>query len=514
MKRVLAILLCLTMMLSVSACKPDNITYPSVITPNDQTDTPQEQPEEPVENTDPAPQQPEEEEEPAIDKLPQEEPLPEEKTEEQPEETPDASLPSEGEEITPAEPDYLIKSPLAGEGIQFSKTAGSTLSLSGLVKDSQSLSPLANRTIVVYTADDTPAFYYTNEKGHSVSEWEWMKLIAAEQGFMLKYEVKNKATSLKAQRTALYAGQKLSLIQMQADELGVGMTLSRPAIDHLNTEITPFGISKGVLTQSNYTLFAPMGNINAIWYNPARVPAAAEPATLAQTNQWTVEQYKTIHAAAISQSVVPLQMGEILAWATLSGKSPLTLLEGKLDSNIHAAAVQEVWSLLRTTNQELTAFVPVPEVTYSLSAGNVAMAYTAIPDAAKDLTYRFAPLPAMTEGAAGTVTYTGTFLALPKYRVSEEEDHAALTFAELWCNRYTETLAGKLQALGVVGNSYNAFINMAEAQGYLILHQPKIEELTATYLQGLTDPLIDMEEAYSAVRNSVNNLITTQNIYY
>ncbi|MBQ7935678.1 MAG: hypothetical protein IJ333_04950 [Clostridia bacterium] len=493
MKRILAILLCLCLTLGVAACKPDNITYPTVIqTPGQSAE---------VTDSDPTDKETPTEEEP----LPEEEPAADETA---------AELPNETTEETPAA-EVPHSNPLAAETFTPSKGVPGTLSLSGKVlPGSAAVSPLTNRTIVIYTADGTPAFSYTNEKGNAVTEWQWMEQLAEEQGFILKYSIKNKAVSLKAQRTALYAGKKLSLVQMDADELGVGMTLCRSATDYIDEAVSSFGISGAILNASNQTLFAPVGNIKALWYNPALLPQETDPAAMAAANQWTVEQFKAIYNDSVSKSALPLEMEDPLAWATLSGRSPLTLLDGKLDSNLYARVTRDAFSVLRTMNEELPDFTPVPDTVYSLANNNVTMAYTAIPTAAKEVTLTFAPLPALETETPGTVTYTGTYFGLPKYETDEESAKAALTFAELWCNRYTEVLAGKLQALGIKGSTYETYTSMAENQGHLILRQPEIEEAAATYLQGLTDPLIDMDEAYSVAQSKIENIITVQNLYY
>ena len=514
MKRVVAILLCLCMVVGITACKPDDITYPTVITDPDQQQTPQ-QPEESAPSEQPDGQQPQEsepQEEPADDQPDQkaddqDTPQPEEPVETKKE--PDQEEPQDQEqpEVAPA------LNPLAADGFTPATGVTNTLTQNGLVIADPTAKPLAGRTITIYTADDTPAFYYTDEKGKTRSEWDWWIQLAEQEGFVLKYSIKDAAVSLKAQRTALYAGQKLSLIQLTADQLGEGMTLAQSAGDRINLDFAGLGVSKAVLEQSARKLFAPVGNVNALWYNNALMPENADPATLSTNREWTVEQFKTVQSQA-KEGIMPFYMSETLAWATLSGKSPLTLADGKLDSNINAIATRAVWTLLREANRELPVFTPAENTEYSLKAGTLAMAYTAVPDAVSEMKLQYAPLPATKADKDGTVTYTGTFMALPKYEADEAALSAALTFAELWCNRYTEVLAGKLKALGVVGAAYEAYTAMAENQGHLILHQPAIEAAVETYLKGLTDPLIDMDDAYSAVRNRITNIITTQNLYY
>ncbi len=500
MKRILAILLCFCLAFGVSACKPDNITYPAVI----QTPGSAEEVKDPDLTKEPAVEAPLPEETPKEE--PKEEPAPEEPVKEE-EEASAETKPGTAETVP-------LLNPLAVETFAPSKTFHSTLPLSGMILPGASVNPLTNRTIVIYTADSTPAFSYADEKGRTVTEWDWMKELAAEQGFFLKYSIKNKNVSLKAQRTALYAGQKLSLVQMRAEELGVGMTLSRSAADLIDPAVQSFGVSGAILKNSNRTLFAPVGNINALWYNPALLPQETDPAALAAANQWTVEQFKAVYTDSVSKSAKPLVMEQTIAWATLSGKSPLTLLEGKLDSNLYSRATRDTFATLRALFQELPAFVGVPNTEYALAKNNITMAYTAIPDAAKDVTLTFAPLPAPEEGTPGTVTYTGTFFALPKFNEDPETSKAALTFAEHWCNRYTEALAGKLQALGIKGSAYEAYTNMAENQGALIFHHPEIEALAAPYLKGLSDPNVDMDEAYRSVQDQINNIIAVQNRYY
>ena len=497
MKRILALFLCLCLALSVSACKPDNIKAPAPIIDPDteqtqapEADAPQEEQNESEETPKTPPAEEEKEEAPADD-------VAEVSAAEPAEQTPPVSL-----------------NPLAAETFVPSKVVENTLPLTEFVNTQMAVSVLENRTLTFYTADDVPAFTYLDEKGKSVTEWKWMQELAAKQGFILKYSIKDESVSLKAQRTALYAGKKLSLVQLNADEAGVGLSLTRSAAGYINKEVSVFGISKNMLTQSADTLFAPVGNVNALWYNTALMPADTDPAALAAQNAWSLEKFKAVYSHAISLSAQPLEMKENLAWGALSGKSPLTLLNGKLDSNLNAKATRDVWSKLQAAEGELFEFVPVPEVEYSLKAGNRAMQYSPLPDASKDVTLSYAPLPSAEEGGIGAVTYVGTYFALPKYHVDDDNARAALTFVEYWCNRYAETIAAKLKDLGVSGGAYEAYVSMAETQGHLILHHPKLEEAALPYLEGIKDPAANLDTLYRNVKTKVEGLITLQNLYY
>ena len=487
MKRFLAVLLCLAMIFSVTACKPDNITYPSQI--KDPTEIGEEET--------PAVDTPEQPEETAPEK-----PDREEETQIKDADTP-AEEPKEEAEEAP------LANPLAAEDFTPGTGTASALEISGMIKPGEAISALKNRTIEIYTADSQPAFSYQDKKGGTVTEWQWMEHLAEENGFLLKYSVKNRNVSVKAQRVALYAGKKLSLLQMTAEQLGDGLTLAASAADLLNTDVPSFGISKTILEQSDYKLFAPVGNAETLWYDPALMPKEADPEALTTTKKWTVEQFKTICDNA--QGVQRLKMGDLLPWATLSGRSPLTLLDGKLDSNINAGATRAVWSVLKAW--DLNALrAPLSES--QEQPATALFTYTDTPSIAEGMTLKYAPLPALEEGAAGTVTYAGTFFALPKYEKDSETRRAALNFAELWCNRYTEARAGVLQTLGLRGAAYQQYCHMVEAQGKLILRSPEIENAAEDYLSGLTDPKVDMVAAYEKVRSKIDGLIAARNLYY
>ncbi len=475
LKRILAILLCAVLILcATTACKPDNIQYPSEII------DPTQQPSEP----DPAPQEGEEEQNPEI------------------------PLPEDPEESAP------VANPLAAADFAPSADVASALTASGIIKPGKAANVLKNRTIILYTAAGDPAFSYVNQAGKTVTEWDWMKQLAEQEGFMLKLYRKNAAVSLKSQRVALLAGQKLSLVQMRATDLAAGLTLCRSAEDYLDMNAQTFGISKAVLKQSGYKLFAPVGQAQSLWYSAALMPADIDPLALSKENKWTLDSFKTVYSHAAANNALPLLMQDELPWATLSGKSPLTLLEGKLDSNITAKATREVWVKLQALRGELPAVALSAESAYGLKNNNTAMAFTDTPQMEKEGAYRYAPLPALQEGTAGTVTYSGTFFGLPKYHAEEEHTLAALTFAELWCNRYSEVRAGQLKALGVAGEDYVNYINMAEQNGHLILRDAAIEEKAKNYLNGLNDQTVDMEKAYKETQEAITPLIERYNLYY
>lgn len=504
MKRILALLLCLVMALSITACKPDNIKYPVEITDPQQQDQVENTPETDQE----AANQPESEETPSENEeqentKPEEEPKEEEETPEEPQKEEEAE--DESEEEAPAAP----QSPLAEETFVPSREVAGTLPLSGIIKPGDAVSALKNRTITLYTADSQPAFQYIDKNNKPVTEWEWMDQLAKENGFLLKRQVKSNAVSLKAQRVALFSGQKLSLIQMVASELGNGMTLAASAEQFLNKETPTFGISKAVLEQSNYKLFAPVGNVESFWYDPTALPENTDLQALNTEKKWTVQQFKDLCEG--SEAAQRLKMADPLPWATLSGRSPLTLLDGKLDSNLNAAVTREVWTKVKEL--DLNA-LNLPREKAEETEETTLFAYTATPTPAEGKTLNYLPLPALKEETAGTVTFTGTFLALPKYEEDAETLRAALTFAELWCNRYAEVRAGFMQSLGIKGADYQAYCHMAETQGVLILDVPEIRKTAETYLSGLTDPAIDMTSAYEEIRNRINGLIAARNLYY
>lgn len=528
MKRIFSVLLCLALMFSITACKPDNITYPTEIVDPDAEQTQNNQAvEETTPAEDPATQEntpveetPEADTPQVTDDNPEEAPAEPETTGETQETANETSAEEQVNDPEPAEQTTAdgeetkqTTNPLAAEAFKPTTGAMPTLTTSGLIKPSVAVSALKNRTITLYTAGDQPAFSYVDENGATVNEWEWMTKIAAENGFMMKYSVKSSSISVKAQRIALYAGKKLSLLQFGAQDLAAGMTLAASAAAHLDTAAQSYGISKAVLTQSDYKLFSPVGNAESLWYNTALMPEGTDPQTLSQANSWTVEQFKTVCDAAAEKKALPLIMEKNLVWATLSGKSPLTMLDGKLDSNINARATREVWSAVKEL--DLTALTTAEGSNdLTLKNGTAAFEYTATPETAEGIALNYAPLPALKEGTAGTVTFTGTFLALPKYETAEEAIHAALAFAELWCNRYSETRAAQLQALGVSGAAYQSYCDMAEANGQLILWDAAIEEAVNTYLSGLTNAEVDMDAAYEQAKDRVNALITARNIYY
>ncbi len=478
MKRIIPLLLCLALLLcGMTACKPDNITYPSEIT-------------DPDENTG--------EDTPVVGK-------PTEDPEDLPAEDPGAT-----EDPAPEQP---TDHPFTAEGFVPSVGTATSLPIGGFIKDVAAAEALKEKTITLYTAREEAAFNYVNKKGATVTEWDWMKAIAAEYGFTVKISVKSADLSLKSQRVALMAGKDLSVLQLRKEDLAQGMTLARSAADQLDKKIATFGISNAVLTQSNDTLFAPVGYADALWYNPALMPAEADPSTLAKENKWTVAAFKAVYENAVANNAEPLQMSA-LPWATLSGKSPLTLAEGKLDHNLYAKDTRDAFEKIREVFTTLPAFTPAEDTTYNLKFGNTAMAYTALPERGEKATVTYAPLPTLEEGAAGTVTFSGTFMALPKYAADEAADGAALAFIELWCNRFTEAHAGTLMELGLTAEDYVNYTNFAEQNGLLILYSPEIETLSETYLSGLFDAAVDMEKEYDAIKTKLSALITRHNLYY
>ncbi|MBR2012910.1 MAG: hypothetical protein IJ995_01680 [Clostridia bacterium] len=489
MKRVIAILLCLLLVLGgTTACKPDTLTHPVAVT--DPDNQPQEQ------ETEKQPQDKEE-----TPKVEQPEEAPDENTEEQPETE---------EQPTQAAP---LNHPFAAEGFKPSTETEGTLKLSGLTKNTDPAATLKGRTISLYTAADQPTFSYVNQEGIAVSEWDWMKAMAEAYGFTLKLTVKKAETSLKAQRVALFAGKKLSLLQFGEKDLAAAMTLAQSAEDYLDETAATDGVSKAVLEQSKKTLFAPKGMVSSLWYNKGLMPQETDPAALAKEKKWTIDTYKAIRDASAENGILPQVADDELAWITLSGKSPLTLLDGKLDSNLNAKTTRELWADLKDLRAEFKTFTPADGVEYSLQAGNAAMTFTATPERGEEQTLQAAPLPAMKEGTAGTVTFAGTFMALPRYQ-SKKDAPAALTFAETWCNRYAEARAAELFALGMSAEDYVNYVAFAEENGHLIFRSAEIETLAENLLKGAWDPAINQEQEYSKIRTQLNALIDRHNLYY
>lgn len=516
MKRIFSILLCLALVLSVTACKPDNITYPvEIIDPNDQPSekapSGKEEQQDPSEAPKPDEQEGAEKEDPKTEAPAADGKEQTENAESKPKA--DANTVEDQKEPDPkpteAPSAAPIVNPLADEAFVPSTEVAGALTPSGMIKPGAAVSALKNRTISLYTADQH-AFTYLDKNGKPVNEWEWMEHLAKENGFLLKRQVKNADVSIKAQRVALFSGQKLSLVQITARELGNGMTLAASAANLLDPAIQSFGISKSILAKSDYKLFAPVGNIESLWYDAAAMPEGTDPNALSVEKKWTVEQFKNLSKGA--QKAQALKMENLLPWATLSGRSPLTLLDGKLDSNINAGVTRTVWDELKKL--DMAALTASPAVAEGEQSVAPLFTYTDTPAVAEGQTLRYAPLPTLKEGESGTATYSGTFLALPKYEQDAEALRAALTFAELWCNRYTEVRAAALQTLGIKGADYQAYCNFAESQGVLILYTPEIQKTAETYLSGLVDPTVDMPAAYDAIKPTIDGLIAARNLYY
>jgi hypothetical protein len=403
--------------------------------------------------------------------------------------------------------------PLASETFKPAVEVNPTLSISGFTQCSDPKAALKDQTISLYTASDRAAFNYVNRDGEIVSEWDWMKMMAEGYNFHLKLTVKPAAVSLKTQRVAVYSGKELSLLQFGGQDLAAGMTIAKSAEKFLNSNVETFGISKSVLAQSKNTYFAPVGNVKSLWYNPKLVPADGDPFTLSGENKWALDTFKTASLFAANKGVTPLIMSDDLAWATLSGKSPLTLLDGKLDSNIHSKATREVWDQISALRKEVPA--SGENNTAALKNSTAAMEFTEAPTLGKNITLKYAPLPAAQTGTAGTVVYSGTFMALPRVEMTEQQTLAALAFAELWCNRFTEARLGALQTLGVSGKNYVNYVAMAEQQGQLIFRSEEIDAAIKPYLAGLSDEAINMESVYeSEVKDPLNSLVTRFNLYY
>lgn len=519
MKRILAILLCVALIAVIPACKPDNIQYPSeIIDPQEQEIlTPDLKEEEEQAPQDTPSDNPSSEEE----QKPEEESSSEESTQGQQEEpsSEEASQGQEGEssqeEESSQEAEELLApvNPLAADGFIPSTNTASALQASGLIKKSSELSVLKNRTISFYTADDTPAFFYTDSKGKRLSEWDWMKAYADESSFLVEYSIKPAAVSAKAQRVALFAGKKLSLIQLHSSDLAAGLTLTRPATAFLDLENQSFGISKAVLAQSANRLFAPIGNVDSLWYNKALV-GESDPATLQQQGQWTIAAFQSLATANAEKKILPLQMESALPWAAIGGRSPIGLKEGKLSTYINGDNSRLVWAALQKMNKEIPTFLKDEDLSYSLKDGTVLMQYTTLPEKASEMALGYAPLPALTEASAPAVTFSGAFFALPKYEDGESATLAALTFAESWCNRYTEARAAQLQPFGIQGAEYQKYADLAEQKGMLILGSSTIEEMVKTYLKGITDDSINMATAYGNVITKLYAYVATQNLYY
>ena len=366
------------------------------------------------------------------------------------------------------------------------------------------------------TADETPAFQYSDARGRTVTEWEWLKKICEENGARFKYTVKNAAVSVKAQRAALYAGLPLSLIQLSEKDLGVGLTLTaKVSEEDLDNAETSFGVSRAVFTQSNRRLFAPRGMFSSFWYDITELTGETDPQNALETGEWTLERYTAVYNDAARRGLQPLALSDPLVWATVGGKSPLTLLDDKLDHNIHARVVREVWSALRAANKGLSAFEPDEKIPYSLKEGTLALEYTDLPEPGKKQSLQWIGLPSLAKNGENPVTFTGTCLALPRWGLGAEQRLASLVLAELWCNRFTEIRTAALAECGVSGEAYKEYVDYGEAHGYLILHNRTIEKLAEPYLACLNDPAPDMEEIWtSTCKIPIDNYIETQNLFY
>ena len=376
-----------------------------------------------------------------------------------------------------------------GVGVSFD------IDTTGFVKNNIKLADLKGKTFIMVTSIDVPFFNYKDEKGNTISEWDWWDAMREEYGLKIKYIKTALNDSIAKNLTYQSSGKQVDLVPTHRSYFPQWMNLSQPLDPYVNTKL--LGNSPGVdlrtIEQSKwggtYRCIAPIGAVDVMWYNATMVEQLGlkDPYTTWKEGKWDWTAWKNFATSvpyqgptgktlcAWSQS----EADAIVFWPYTTGvelfRSDPDSKEPKLINNFNDPQVAKALVFIAETGKSLDGLSrrlssdPENEM---YTTGTVIMMNTmylckdySSSDFAMSQKYKWVPYPRCPEkgGVEVAMSYGATMMLPRKMKVQKNAPYA-VKFMELWANRFTEAIfdfqkAGHLQFNYAQRKEYYEFVS-------------------------------------------------------
>lgn len=380
------------------------------------------------------------------------------------------------------------QNPLINRDKQQNKTALPSFNIddTGFVRAGTKLTDLRSKTLSFYTADNFAAWSYRNEKGQTVDEWEWFKLLKSELGLNIKYTVKQHTESTTAALTAMNAGAPCDIIYSNHVVFPSTLCISRSITDLIN--INNLGSSPGVCKKTmdickwgnTLRLVSPIGCVDVLWYNQtlAQQMGLSDPHVMWESGVWNWNTFRKFLLSVPASAKDGERLCAFVEWphnASYIWPSTNGCVYIKIDAENSVPAIANAWDSPKTVEawefitgvhnsvnfgtgdgeEGLeTAHLGLYEGTTLMSATMYTQVYRDT-EYSKNIQLNWVPYPRSTnESGEEICQFYGFGMMLPQKTVNEYNVNIALKFMELWATRFTESLFDNLHTFEYYSFNY------------------------------------------------------------
>ena len=430
------------------------------------------------------------------------------------------------------------------------------LDTTGFVKNNVKLADLKGKTFTFFTAEGKDNFYYTDENGKMIGEWEWFKALKKELGLTIVYHESHHNKSHSQIMTYMNAGKSLDLIPTHVGGMPLYLKMCQalnpyvnlqnignsPGVDEMTLEETKYG--------NEYHCIAPIGAADMLVYNQSLVEELnlEDPHTLWQQDKWDWNAYKSFLTSipttiggkplfATSCPVnswwyaYPLTNGVTIVDLDPNSKE-LKLVNNWLDDRaidaltFYADIIKNVKDTATPADGETlkteASYGRLFDGTLVMSNRVWLMTDQADNDYARNRQYNWVPFPKGTgESGRYAVHSYGLTMTIPTIVKNKQNIPCAVKFAELWANRCTEALFDYFEEQPHINFSYaqkKEYFEFCVKNTYFALQMNEWRNLSGENLKAMRDsatgyiwaacyPEINMATKHREVANVVDAAI-------
>ena len=359
------------------------------------------------------------------------------------------------------------------------------------VRSGTKLADLKGKTVVFFTADNFAAWSYRNNKGETIDEWTWFKLLKSEWGLNVKYTVNQHAQSTNNALAAMNAGKQLDIVYSNHVVFPMSISISRTITDFVN--INNLGSSPGVCKRTmdlcqwggSLRLISPIGCVDVLWYNQtmAQELGLPDPHIQWENGKWNWDTFKNFLVSAPKTTKAGKNLTAFVQWphnASYIWPSTNGCVYIEIDTENRSPSLINRWNDPKTlaawefitgvsnsiafgsnNSADYTGENDLKSVHLGLYEGTTLMSATMYTQVYRDTEYsknvqiNWVPYPKSTTGTGQEICqYYGFGMMLPKKTIKEDNVPIALKFAELWATRFTEAIFDNLQVFEYYSLNY------------------------------------------------------------
>lgn len=397
------------------------------------------------------------------------------------------------------------KNPLINRDRQNNKKAMPSFDIddTGFVADGTKLKDLAGKELRFYTGDDFAAWSYRDDKGETIDEWAWFKMLKKELRLTIKTTVSSHYKSAEDALKAMNAGKQIDVVYSSHVIYPAALCISRSITELIS--INNIGSSPGVCKTTmdickwgnTYRVIAPIGEVDVLWYNATLTQelGLADPHKMWEADKWNWDNFKAYMLSAPKKTKNGEPLISITQWpANTAYIWPCTNDSPRIyiDANASKPSLINNWDNPKTMEaleficeiHNTTNFGKEGGVAYrGLFLGTTLMSATMYTQVYYDTEYskhvqiNWVPYPKKTpktlsqkqaeintkfansevKPAAshdGIAQFSGFAMLLPKKTVKPNNVGPALKFMELWATRFTEALFDNLNVFEYYNFNY------------------------------------------------------------